>query len=79
MSDSAASAPGPTATAAAATIREKFDHLRELLRRMFQLDRGDPDFGLYRIMKMKPAEVSAFRDCHPEGEWPASSGGTAAS
>ena len=62
MSDPAASRPGPTATVAAATIREKFDHLRELLRRMFQLDRGDLDFGLYRIMKMKSAEVSAFLD-----------------
>lgn len=62
MSDSAASRRGPSLTAAAAVVREKFDHLRELLRRMFQLDRGDLDFGLYRIMKMKSVEVSAFLD-----------------
>lgn len=62
MSDSAESRRGPTATAVPATIRKKFDHLRELLRQMFQLDRGDLDFGLYRIMRMKSDEVSAFLD-----------------
>ena len=30
---------------------------------MFQLDRGDLDFGLYRIMNLKTAEVTAFLDC----------------
>ena len=30
------------------------------MREMFQLDRGDLDFGLYRIMHMKSAEVTAF-------------------
>ena len=39
---------------------EKLDRLRALLREMFQLDRGDLDFGLYRIMHMKSAEVTAF-------------------
>lgn len=29
---------------------------------MFQLDRGDLDFGLYRIMNMKAKEVDAFLD-----------------
>ena len=29
---------------------------------MFQLERGDLDFGLYRIMGMKSAEVAAFLD-----------------
>ena len=62
MSNSAESRRGPTATAVAATIRKNFDHLRELLRQMFQLDRGDLDFGLYRIMRMKSDEVSAFLD-----------------
>ena len=42
--------------------KEKLDRLKALLREMFQLDRGDLDFGLYRIMNMKSAEVAAFLD-----------------
>ncbi len=40
----------------------KLDRLKALLREMFQLERGDLDFGLYRIMGMKSAEVAAFLD-----------------
>ena len=39
---------------------EKFDRLKELLRTMFQLDRGDLDFGLYRIMNLKAREIEEF-------------------
>ena len=39
---------------------EKFNRLKEILRAMFQLDRGDLDFGLYRIMNMKAAEDRRF-------------------
>ena len=39
---------------------ENFERLRELLREMFQLNRGDLDFGLYRVMNMKSAEVEKF-------------------
>ena len=38
---------------------DKLDRLKALLREMFQLDRGDLDFGLYRIMNMKAGEISA--------------------
>ncbi len=41
---------------------EKLDRLRTLLREMFQLDRGDLDFGLYRIMRMRTDEIAAFLD-----------------
>ena len=41
---------------------EKFNRLKEILRAMFQLDRGDLDFGLYRIMNMKAAEIADFLD-----------------
>ena len=41
---------------------EKLDRLRALLREMFQLDRGDLDFGLYRIMNLKTGEITAFLD-----------------
>ena len=40
----------------------KFDRLKTLLREMFQLDRGDLDFGLYRIMNLKTAEITTFLD-----------------
>ena len=46
-----APAPGQT---------EQFERLRDVLREMFQLDRGDLDFGLYRIMNLKRAEVERF-------------------
>ena len=39
---------------------EKFDRLKAILREMFQLDRGDLDFGLYRIMNLKAKEIEAF-------------------
>ena len=39
---------------------EKFNRLKELLRTMFQLDRGDLDFGLYRIMNLKAREIENF-------------------
>ena len=41
---------------------DKLDRLKALLREMFQLDRGDLDFGLYRIMNLKTAEITAFLD-----------------
>ena len=37
---------------------DKLDRLRALLREMFQLDRGDLDFGLYRIMNLKSVEIA---------------------
>ena len=40
----------------------KLDRLRTLLREMFQLDRGDLDFGLYRVMGLMGDELSAFLD-----------------
>ena len=49
----AANVPAPGQT-------ETFERLREVLREMFQLDRGDLDFGLYRIMNLKRAEVERF-------------------
>ena len=47
-----------------AVPREKFEHLKVLLREMFQLDRGDLDFGLYRAMKYKAREIEKFLDDH---------------
>ena len=52
----------PSQTAPAPGSREKLDRLKTLLHEMFQLDRGDLDFGLYRIMNLKAAEVTTFLD-----------------
>ena len=41
---------------------ENITKLKEKLRELFQLDRGDLDFGLYRIMALKSAEVGDFLD-----------------
>ena len=43
---------------------ENLSKLKEKLRELFQLDRGDLDFGLYRIMAMKSVEVNEFLDEH---------------
>ena len=53
MDDSPAtttSVPASRGARPAPGAAEKLDRLRALLREMFQLDRGDLDFGLYRIM-----------------------------
>ena len=43
-------------------MSQKYDKLKTLLRELFQLDQPDLDFGLYRIMNAKSAEVSQFLD-----------------
>ena len=62
MSDPTASRAGREGMQQAPESREKFDRLKALLREMFQLDRGDLDFGLYRIMSLKAGEIAAFLD-----------------
>ena len=42
--------------------QEKFNQLKALLREMFQLDRGDLDFGLYRIINMMADKITKFLD-----------------
>ena len=62
MSDSRSGETGAADAPRAPEARKNFDRLKVLLREMFQLDRGDLDFGLYRIMNMKAAEIGAFLD-----------------
>ena len=38
----------------------KFDRLQAKLAELFQLDRGDLDFGIYRIMNLRREEISRF-------------------
>ena len=53
---------GPASSAPGSVLTEPFHRLKCLLREMFQLDRGDLDFGLYRIMAMKAGEIEEFLD-----------------
>lgn len=43
-------------------MSQKYEKLKALLKELFQLDQPDLDFGLYRIMHAKSAEVSRFLD-----------------
>ena len=62
MSDCMPADSTPNGPRPALGSEDKLDRLRALLREMFQLDRGDLDFGLYRIMNMKAGEITAFLD-----------------
>ncbi len=43
-------------------MNRKYDKLKTLLKKLFQLDQPDLDFGLYRVMHAKSSEVSQFLD-----------------
>ncbi|MEX2527035.1 MAG: DNA methyltransferase [Gemmatimonadota bacterium] len=43
-------------------MTEKYDKLKALLKELFQLDKPELDFGLYRIMHAKADEVTQFLD-----------------
>lgn len=41
-------------------LEESFAQMKGILQEMFQLERGDLDFGLYRIMALKVEEIETF-------------------
>ncbi|MFH0999035.1 MAG: DNA methyltransferase [Pseudomonadota bacterium] len=43
-------------------MNQKYEKLKVLLKELFQLDQPDLDFGIYRIMHAKSAEVTQFLD-----------------
>ncbi|WP_045213667.1 site-specific DNA-methyltransferase [Desulfonatronovibrio magnus] len=43
-------------------MTENYNRLIKLLKELFQIDRPDLDFGIYRIMNQKRDEISAFMD-----------------
>ena len=49
-------------------MSQKYEKLKTLLKELFQLDQPDLDFGLYRVLHAKSAEVSQFleRDLLPQ-------------
>jgi len=43
-------------------MSQNYERLKTLLKELFQLDQPDLDFGLYRVMHAKSAEVTQFLD-----------------
>ena len=43
-------------------MNQRYEKLKSLLKQLFQLDQPALDFGLYRVMHAKSAEVSQFLD-----------------
>jgi len=43
-------------------MTEKYERLIKLLKELFQIDRPDLDFGIYRIMNQKREEITSFLD-----------------
>ena len=43
-------------------MSQKYEKLKTLLKELFQLDQPDLDFGLYRVLHAKSAEVAQFLD-----------------
>lgn len=43
-------------------MNQKYEKLKNLLKELFQLDQPDLDFGLYRIMRARSAEITQFLD-----------------
>ncbi|UKI42721.1 MAG: hypothetical protein L6V95_07640 [Candidatus Melainabacteria bacterium] len=43
-------------------MSEKLNELKKKLREIFQLDQTDLDFGIYKIMNEKSAEITDFLD-----------------
>src|SRR5688572_1950375 len=43
-------------------MSQQYEKLKTLLKELFQLDQPNLDFGLYRVMHAKSAEVSQFLD-----------------
>jgi adenine-specific DNA-methyltransferase len=41
-------------------VKESYEKLKQLLQELFQFDREDLDFGIYRITNQKRTEVSTF-------------------
>ncbi len=43
-------------------VTDSYERLRKLLDELFQFDRADLDFGIYRIMNRKRDEIGRFLD-----------------
>ena len=43
-----------------------FEKLKAKLRELFELDKADLDFGIYRVLRQRHTEISEFLDKHLE-------------
>ena len=43
-------------------MQKQYDKFKEILREMFQMDQAELDFGIYRIMNAKRAEIEKYLD-----------------
>lgn len=60
VSKSHSDGTGLAAAGVTPRLEESFAQMKGILREMFQLERGDLDFGLYRIMALKAGEIETF-------------------
>jgi len=44
----------------------KFDDLKQQIRQLFELDKADLDFGIYRVLRARHGEITEFLDKHLE-------------
>ena len=47
-------------------VSANFERLKSKLRELFELDKADLDFGIYRILRQRHAEITEFLDKHLE-------------
>jgi len=55
----------PTAATLAPAVTN-FDRLKTKLRELFELDKADLDFGIYRVLRQRHTEIAEFLDKHLE-------------
>jgi adenine-specific DNA-methyltransferase len=55
-----------TETPTKATASSNFEKLKEKLHELFELDKSDLDFGIYRILRQRHKEIIEFLDKHLE-------------
>ena len=47
-------------------VSANFEKLKGKLRELFELDKADLDFGIYRVLRQRHAEITEFLDRHLE-------------
>src|SRR5829696_5925591 len=53
-------------TEAPIPVSPNFEKLKAKLRELFELDKADLDFGIYRVLRQRHKEIAEFLDKHLE-------------
>src|SRR2546427_10146722 len=53
-------------TAPTTSASPSFEKLKAKLRELFELDKADLDFGIYRVLRQRHTEITEFLDKHLE-------------